>query len=211
MWQGSFSMSNSMLIKSVCPLPDTTLAWLSLGRVAVEPWQIDRRDRPSASSVLRTNVTHSVGPSHGHASNIEWPVSLACAQLLGVQLFPLNPRERCFFGCDVTITPVLCTWLVIQLTLTNLNTFPTSHFLSSSFSKAACRQFSPIHMPPFQRDGGYLFTRLVCFWAGYLKRLWPNLDETRWTAWLGEEDELIRFWWRFRSGSSLSLSVRYKT
>ena len=41
---------------------------------------------------------------------------------------------------------------------------------------------------------------LVCLWAGYLKVLWTDSDETWWTGWVCDHDELIRFWWRPGSG-----------
>ena len=37
--------------------------------------------------------------------------------------------------------------------------------------------------------------------ARYLKKLWTDSDETWWTVWVCDFDELIRFWWRFESRS----------
>ena len=34
----------------------------------------------------------------------------------------------------------------------------------------------------------------VCLCAGYLKKLWTDSDETWWTGWVFDHDELIRFW-----------------
>ena len=33
----------------------------------------------------------------------------------------------------------------------------------------------------------------------YFKKLWIDLDETWWTGWVWDKDELIRSWWRSRS------------
>ena len=48
-------------------------------------------------------------------------------------------------------------------------------------------------------EGGYVFTPLclsVCLslCVGYLKKLGTDSDETRWTDWVCDKDELIRFW-----------------
>jgi len=37
--------------------------------------------------------------------------------------------------------------------------------------------------------------------TGYLKKLWTDPDEILWTGLVCDKDELIRFWWRSRSGS----------
>ena len=63
--------------------------------------------------------------------------------------------------------------------------------------------------PPPNMDGGYVFTPVclsVCLWAGYLKKLRTNSGKTRWTGWVYDMDELIRFWWRCRSRCSNILS-----
>ena len=31
--------------------------------------------------------------------------------------------------------------------------------------------------------------------ARYLKKLWTDLDETWWTGWVCDKDELMQFWW----------------
>ena len=37
--------------------------------------------------------------------------------------------------------------------------------------------------------------------AWYLKKLWTDSDETWWTCWVCDKEELIQFWWRSRSTS----------
>jgi len=46
--------------------------------------------------------------------------------------------------------------------------------------------------------------------AQYLKTLWTDLDETWWTGWLSRLDKLIRFWWRFDSGSGYEHYLIFK-
>jgi len=41
--------------------------------------------------------------------------------------------------------------------------------------------------------------------AQYLKRLQMDYDKTWWTGWMCDENESIRFWWRFRSGSKYQI------
>ena len=41
----------------------------------------------------------------------------------------------------------------------------------------------------------------VCLWTGYLKKLWTDSDEIGWSGWVCDKEELVRFWWRFESGS----------
>ena len=63
-------------------------------------------------------------------------------------------------------------------------------------SKSALRATSAV-----EGDGGYVFT-LFCLFvylfvrlcAGYLKKLLTNSDETWWTRWVCDKDELIQFW-----------------
>ena len=46
-------------------------------------------------------------------------------------------------------------------------------------------------------EGGYVFTPFclsVCLCAGYLKKLWMDLDESWWTCWVRDTEELIQFW-----------------
>ncbi len=53
----------------------------------------------------------------------------------------------------------------------------------------------------------------VCFFvcvAGYLKKLWTDPDETWWTGWVCEKDELIGFWWRSESGSGYENYLIFK-
>ena len=33
----------------------------------------------------------------------------------------------------------------------------------------------------------------VCLYTGYLKKLWTDSDETWWTCWVCDEEELISF------------------
>ena len=49
-------------------------------------------------------------------------------------------------------------------------------------------------------EGGYVFSPFslfvclsVCLCAGYLKKLWTDLDETWWTSWVCDEEELVQF------------------
>ena len=61
-----------------------------------------------------------------------------------------------------------------------------------------------LYRTPPKVDGGDVFTPVclfVCFWTGYLEKLLTDSDETWWTGWLWNKEELIRFWWRFKSGS----------
>ena len=37
--------------------------------------------------------------------------------------------------------------------------------------------------------------------ARYVKKLWMDSDKTWWTGWVCNKDKLIRFWWRYKSGS----------
>ena len=46
-----------------------------------------------------------------------------------------------------------------------------------------------------------IFHLSVCLCAGYLKKLWTDPDETWWTRWVCDKEELIQFWWRSESGS----------
>ena len=41
----------------------------------------------------------------------------------------------------------------------------------------------------------------VSLWAGYFKKLWTDYDETWWTGWACDKEELILFWWRSESAS----------
>ena len=46
-------------------------------------------------------------------------------------------------------------------------------------------------------EGIYVFTPFclsVCLCTGYLKKLCTDLDETWWTFWVCDKEELIRFW-----------------
>ena len=46
-------------------------------------------------------------------------------------------------------------------------------------------------------EGGYVFTSFclfVCLCAGYLKKLWTDLDEILRTGSVCDKDEMIRFW-----------------
>ena len=44
----------------------------------------------------------------------------------------------------------------------------------------------------------------------YLKKLWTDSDETWWTSWVCEKDELIRFWWISESGSGYENYLIFK-
>ena len=50
-------------------------------------------------------------------------------------------------------------------------------------------------------EGGYVFTLFclffclfVCLFAGYLKKLWIDLDEIWWAGWVCDKEELVQFW-----------------
>ena len=43
-------------------------------------------------------------------------------------------------------------------------------------------------------------------WVQDISKLWTDLDETWWTGWVCDKDELIRFWRRSRFGSDNFLS-----
>ena len=58
------------------------------------------------------------------------------------------------------------------------------------------RLFSPLSV----------FVCLSFLCAGYLKKLWMDPDETLWTRWVCDKEELIQFWWRSKSGSDNFLS-----
>ena len=54
--------------------------------------------------------------------------------------------------------------------------------------------FSLLFVPP-KMDGGYVVTPIsVCLWTKYLKKLWTDLAEIWWRAWV--TDKMIWFWWR---------------
>jgi len=48
--------------------------------------------------------------------------------------------------------------------------------------------------PPLKVDGGYVVCLFVCLRAGYLKKVWTDSDEAWWIGWVGDKDELTRFW-----------------
>ena len=71
-------------------------------------------------------------------------------------------------------------------------------------------QHNPIFTSTTEGEGGYVFTPFclclsvclsVCLCAEYLKKLWTYPDETLWTGWVCDKDEVIRCWWRSGSGS----------
>ena len=39
------------------------------------------------------------------------------------------------------------------------------------------------------------------------KKLWTDLDKTRWTGWECDKEELFLFWWRSRSGSEIFFNL----
>ena len=51
-----------------------------------------------------------------------------------------------------------------------------------------------------QRWTEVMFSSLsVCLWAGYLKKIWTDLNEILWTGRVCDKDKLVRFWWTSRS------------
>ena len=46
-------------------------------------------------------------------------------------------------------------------------------------------------------EGGYVFTPLslfVCLCVGYVTKLWTDSNESWWTGWVCDKEELIQFW-----------------
>ena len=45
-------------------------------------------------------------------------------------------------------------------------------------------------------EGGYVFTPFlsVCLYAGYLKKLFTDLDEILRTGWVCDKEEMFQFW-----------------
>ena len=66
--------------------------------------------------------------------------------------------------------------------------------------------------PSVSTKGGrtLCFHPCCCLWTGYLKKLWPDSDETRWTGWVSDENTQITFWFRSESRSDLSVDTKGK-
>ena len=80
--------------------------------------------------------------------------------------------------------------------LTTTNTY--RHICTDGTFMMFCEFLKTITVSCYARRFICLF---VCLWARYLKKLWTDSDETWWTGWVCDKGELIRFWWRSKSGS----------